>query len=81
VVCGVRRGMAVAPTGNQTKVADYQMMFVTTAQLLMLMCYSSPAWEQFWARHHASRVLSTSWATDKIHKIHKMPQIYLPVVS
>jgi len=39
VVCGVRRGMAVAPTGNQTKVADYQMVFVTSAQMLMLMCY------------------------------------------
>jgi len=39
VVCGVRRGMAVAPTGNKTKVADYQMVFVTSAQMLMLMFY------------------------------------------
>jgi hypothetical protein len=31
VVCGIRRGMAIAPTGNQTKVADFQMMFVTIA--------------------------------------------------
>jgi len=26
VVCGIRRGIAIAPTGNQTKVADYQMV-------------------------------------------------------
>ncbi len=37
VVYGIRRGMAVAPTGNQTKVVGYQTVFVTFAQLLILM--------------------------------------------
>ena len=33
VVCGIRRGMAVAPTGNQTKVVACQLMLVTCAQV------------------------------------------------
>ncbi len=70
VVCGIRRGMAIAPTGYQAKVADYQMVFMTIAHVLMLRCHFSPAWEHICLQNHASRVLMTSslqWAMDKIY--------------
>ena len=35
VVCGIRRGMAVASTGNQTKVVAFQIVFVTSAQVCL----------------------------------------------